>query len=102
VTLYHLWDVLESLDNVLIHRTTLQRDTHIGTGRVAQTLGIDVKTTPHDDFTLNEVLNALMNGSTRHITLCGYILERDARILRQDTEYLFIKIVNLIHFFFRC
>jgi hypothetical protein len=94
--------VLEAFDDCLIHRATLQRDTYIGTSGVTQALGIDVKTTPHDDFTLNEVLNTLVNGSSRHVTLCGYILERDARILRQDTEYLFIKIVNLIHFFFRC
>ena len=49
------------------------------------------------EIPLNQVLNALMNGSTRHITLCGYILERNTCILRQNTKYLFVEIINLIH-----
>ena len=64
VTLYDFGDMAQALYHVLVHGTTLQRDTYIGTGGIAQTLGVYVETATHDDPILNEVLYTLMDGGT--------------------------------------
>ncbi len=81
VALHHFGDVHQLLDHILVHRAFLQRDTYIGAGAVAQALGIHVEAAARNDIGIDEVLNALMDSSTRDVTLGSNILERDARIL---------------------
>jgi hypothetical protein len=43
-----------------------------------------------------------MDGGSGNATLYCYILKRNARILTEDTEYLLIEIINLVHAFLFC
>jgi hypothetical protein len=81
MTFHDFRDMLQALYHILIHGTTLKCDTHIGTGTVAQALGVDIKATAHDNVRLYQMLYTLMDGCTGNITLCSDILERDACIL---------------------
>ena len=56
--------MLYSFHYVLIHRTTFQGDSYVGTGGVSQTFGVNVETATHDDVTLYEVLDALVDSCT--------------------------------------
>ena len=49
----------------------------------------------------DEVLDALMDGSTRHATYCRHILKWDTRIGRNNVHNLLVKLINLFHLFFR-
>jgi hypothetical protein len=100
VTLYDFGYVAQTLYHIFIHGAAFQRDAHIGAGGVAQTLGVYVEAATHDNAVLNEVLYALVNGSTRHVTLGSDILERNASILGENIQDFLVEIVNLVHIFF--
>jgi hypothetical protein len=63
VALHHFRDVLQLLNDVLVHGAALQVDAYVGAGRIAETLGVDVEATAGDDVSVNEVLDALVDGS---------------------------------------
>jgi hypothetical protein len=86
MTLHHLGDMLQALHHILIHRALLKGYAHIGTGGIAQALGVDIEAAARDDIGIDEVLNTLVDGSTRDITLGSDILKRDTGILRQDAQ----------------
>ena len=90
MTLHHLGDVLQLLHHVLVHRTLLQVDAHVGTGAVAQTLRVHVEAAARDDIGIDEVLHTLMDGCTRHIALGSHILEGDTGILGQNAQNLLV------------
>ena len=64
MALHDLGDMLQALHHILIHRTLLQGDAHIGTGGIAQTLRVDIEATACDDIGIDQMLYTLMNGST--------------------------------------
>ena len=64
VALYHFGNVLQAFDHFFVHRSLLQVDTHIGTGGVAQALGIHIKSTTRDDISIDQMLHALMDSGT--------------------------------------
>ena len=48
VALHDFGDVDEPLDNVFVHRSALQIQSHVGAGAVSQALGIDVESASED------------------------------------------------------
>ena len=81
MALDHFGYMLQALDDILVHRTFLEVDAYIGTGTVAETLGVDIEAAASDDISIDEMLHTLMDGSTRDITLGSHILKRDSCIL---------------------
>ena len=98
MTLHYLRDMHESLHHLFIHTALFERDAHVCTSGISQALGIDIKSTSHDDISLYEMLHSLVDGGTRHIALSRYILEWDTCILRQNVQYLFVKIINFFYY----
>ena len=94
---HYLGNMHETLNDLLVHRTALKRNAYVGAGTVTQRLGIHIETGACDDTIVNQMLYTLMNGGTGNAALCCHILERDARILRQDIQYLSVQIVYLFH-----
>jgi hypothetical protein len=80
----------------MLPRSKIQ--SHVSAGGISQALGIHIETAACDDTVFHQMLNALMYGSARYAALCCDILERNARILRQYTQNLFVEIVNFVHF----
>lgn len=97
VTLYNLGDGEQTLHHIFIHAAALKVQTYIGAGRIAQALGVYVKSAASDDAALHEVLHTLVNGCARHAALGSDILEGYACIFREDTQYLLVQFVNFIH-----
>src|SRR5574344_1525679 len=79
VTLHNLRDMNETLYHLLVHTTLLKGDTHVCARGISKALGIDVESTTHDDITIYQMLNSLMDGCTGNITLSCHILERDRK-----------------------
>ena len=93
--------MLQALYHLLVHRTLLEVDAYIGTGGIAETLGIHIETTARDDIGIDQMLHTLMDRCTRHITLGGYILEWNTRILRQNAQYFLVQKIYFFHFYSR-
>jgi hypothetical protein len=81
MTFYHFGDMSQAFHDVFIHAALLEVDAYVCAGAVTQALGVDIETTAGDDVGLDEVLYTLVDGGTRDITLCGYILKWDTCIL---------------------
>ena len=81
MALHDFGDVEQTLHHLLVHVASLEVDTDIGAGGITQALGVDIETAAGDVTILHQVLHTLMNGCTRHTTLCCYVLERYAGIL---------------------
>ena len=64
MTFNNLRDMLKTLHDILIHRTLLKVDTHIGTCRVSQALWINIESATSNYLSLDKVLNTLVNSST--------------------------------------
>ena len=81
MALHNLRDEFQTLYHILVHRTTLQGDTYIGTGAIAQRLGVNVESAACYNIIINKALHTLMNSSTRHTAVGCNILKRNACIL---------------------
>ena len=98
VAFHNFRNVLQSLHHFLVHVATLQVQSHVCTSRVTQALRVDIESTTRDKSCLHQMLHTLVDSCTGYATLCRNILERNAGVLRQDTQYLSVKIVYFLHF----
>ena len=87
----------QTLNDILVHAAALKVKTHIGAGRIAQALGVYIKSAACYDAVFHKTLHTLVYGSTRHSTLGGYIFKRYTRVFGEDAENLLVQIINFVH-----
>ena len=97
MALHDFGDVEQTLHHLLVHVASLEVDTDIGAGGITQALGVDIETAAGDVTILHQVLHTLMNGCTRHTTLCCYVLEGMRAFLDKMPRIFSVKIINFIH-----
>ena len=82
----HLRYLLQSSNNLVVHRGLLQRNTDIDAKLVAQGLGLHMITGACNHSVIKHFLDTLMHRCATHAALFRHIFERDACTLSNNLE----------------
>lgn len=99
VAFHNLWNMLELINHLLVERTFLQGDAHVGASGVAQALGIDIVARAYYHVHVDQALDTLMDGGAGNTAGCGYIFKRNTRVIGDDLHNLLVEFVDFFHDF---
>ena len=88
VALHHLGNLLQGLHHAVEVLGILQIETDIGAGLVADLLGVDEKLRSQENAQVGELLYALVDSGTTHVSRTCYFEERNASVFCDKTENL--------------
>ena len=91
--------MLELINHLLVKRTFLQGDAHVGASGVAQALGIDIVARAYYHVHVDQALDTLMDGGAGNTAGCGYIFKRNTRVIGDDLHNLLVEFVDFFHDF---
>jgi hypothetical protein len=98
MALHYLRDIIEFRHDLVEGTRILEVQSNIGTGLLADLLGIDYELRPPQHTHGCQFLNTLVDGCAAHITETGDLQKWNTCIIRNQAEDLLVKSVYLTHY----